>query len=137
MSDLNKAEQEALGDKLRVNPNINRQQVPEPEWHFQELAESTEGPVYSVEDQFILAQDSMQDCAGSPIIPASSFDQLSEDLAVYDEVKLTASEILEIFNYQSKRFAACGGNLNDRFAVLRRNPESGWQYMVDLVVPPI
>jgi hypothetical protein len=136
MSDLNKAEQEALGEKLRENPEVNRQQVPDPELGFQDLPEPEEAPVYSVEDHFILAQDPMQECAGSPIIPASNFDQLAADVAVYDEVKLTAVEILEIFDYQSKRFVACGGNLNDRFAVLRRNPESGWQYMVDLMIPP-
>lgn len=79
------------------------------------------------------AQDPIQECAGQPIIPASNFDSLAVSLANQSDIDKTAEEILDIFREQSKRFTACGANLADRFAVLRKNKENGWQYLIDLL----
>lgn len=79
------------------------------------------------------AQDPTNFCAGHPVIPASNFEELALDLIEYSNVTKTQEEIIEILKNQSKRFAACGANHSDRFGVIRKNPESGWQYIVDLI----
>lgn len=84
-------------------------------------------------DTIAWAQDPLHLCAQCPVIPASNFEELATDLLEYPEVTKTAEEMVEIFTDQSKRFAACGANHSDRLGVIRRNPETGWQYIVDLV----
>ena len=80
------------------------------------------------------AQHPSDVCAGQPVIPYSNFVELSKDVVAYDEVVLTQMEAMDLFTEQTKRFSACGANhADDRFGVLRKNPKTGWQYIVDLL----
>lgn len=76
-------------------------------------------------------------CAGANVIEAAVWEELANDLVDRDEVTQTKEEIMIIFMEQSKRFVACGGNLAERFAVLRKNPESGWTYLIDMVTEKV
>jgi len=79
------------------------------------------------------SQDPLEICAGQPIIPAINFTELALELILFPEVTMTADEIVAWFKEQSKRFTACGGNNAERYAVLRKNPKSGWQYVIDKI----
>ena len=87
----------------------------------------------SIQEAIEWSEDRTYMCAGSPVVPAAKFTELAIELATYSEVPKTVAEIVDIFKEQSKRFSACGGNDADRFGVIRRNPKSGWKYIVDLV----
>jgi hypothetical protein len=101
----------------------------------------------TIQETMDWAQDPLATCGGSPVIQATAFEQLAIDLATYtDEVSKTSDEILAILKEQSKRFAGCGGNFSDKWAVIRRNPGNargkqpatasnpqGWQYILDLI----
>ena len=78
-------------------------------------------------------QDATNLCAGQPIIPAANFNDLIEELVTYPEVTKTAYEMGEILADQTKRFSACGANNSDKWGVIRKNPKTGWQYIVDLI----
>jgi hypothetical protein len=82
------------------------------------------------------AQHPSDTCADQPIIPAYNFAELATDISTYDEVVLTVEEIEEVFRVQSMRFSACGANNSDpeRYAVLRKNPKTGWNYLRDLII---
>ena len=77
------------------------------------------------------AQDPTRECAGQPVILQTSFKDLSEAVQGFQGVKLTPAEAEEMFNIESRRFSACGANPghDNRFAVLRKNPETGWEYI--------
>lgn len=79
-------------------------------------------------------EDPMQLCAGQPVIPAANFALLAKDAITFKQVKKTEEEIIDILKEQSKRFAACGANFSDRLGVVRKNPDTGWQYIVDLII---
>jgi hypothetical protein len=79
-------------------------------------------------------EDPIQICAGQPIIPASKFEELANEMVAYPEVLRSAEEIVAILKDQTKRFSACGANQADRFGVIRKNKVNGWQYIVDLVI---
>jgi hypothetical protein len=80
------------------------------------------------------AQDPTALCADQPIIPAANFEQLSKDVQEYDEVELSEQEAYDLFTEQAKRFSGCGANNSERYGVLRKNPKTGWQYLVDLLI---
>jgi len=77
------------------------------------------------------AQHPMDECAGQPIIPASNFASLAFSAGQFTEVVLTEEEILLWLANESMRFSACGANYSGKFGVLRKNPKSGWQYVID------
>lgn len=83
-----------------------------------------------------LKQDPMHICAGQPVIPNSNFEALAIELVTFNDVHKTVEEIVELFKEESKRFSACGANNSGRFGVLRKNPKTGWQYIVDLIKKP-
>ena len=87
----------------------------------------------TINEIFLYAEDSLNLCAGQPVILSSSFESLSIHLSIQDGVTKTAQEIVTIFQEQSKRFSACGANNSDKFGVLRKNPETGWNYLVELI----
>lgn len=79
-------------------------------------------------------EDSLNACAGSPVILGSSFQELAEMVSAFPEVKNSKEEVLSMYLNQAKRFAACGANFSDeRSGVLRKNPKTGWVYLVDLL----
>ena len=80
------------------------------------------------------AQDPLQDCGGQPIIPEAGFLTLAVNLILHAEVTKPQEELMKIFKAQSLRFTACGANNADGFGVLRRNPESGWAYLLELIL---
>ena len=86
-------------------------------------------------EQLEWAQDPLASCGGQPVIIFPKFAELSNTLSLYkDYTKLTPSEIYQILTDQTKRFSACGGNFGvDRTSMIRKNPESGWQYILDLI----
>lgn len=88
---------------------------------------------FTIQELFLYAEDPLNFCAGQPTIPASSFERLAEEAADYLAVKKTKEEIIIIFMEQSKRFVACGGNHAERFGILRKNPKTGWNYLIDLI----
>ena len=88
---------------------------------------------YTMLDMLQSFEDSIQTCAGQPVIPASSFVDLATELTSYTAVLYNAEAISTMFTDQTKRFAACGGNHSEKFGVLRKNPKTGWQYLVDLI----
>ena len=82
------------------------------------------------------AQHPSDRCAGQPIIPGTNFEELARDVLGFPEVVLTEAEILAVFNYQTKRFSACGANHADPHVnggVIRKNPKNGWQYLIDIL----
>jgi len=91
---------------------------------------------YNIQEECELYEDPLLTCAGARIIPASSFQELAVELAIKDGVKKSSTEIKSIFDEQSKRFAACGGNHAEpsRHAVIRRNANNGWGYIEDLIL---
>lgn len=82
-------------------------------------------------------QDPLQLCAGQPIIPAAKFDDLATAVIEYTEVNLTHAEVLALLYNESKRFVGCGGNHNEKFAVLRKNPKGGWSYLATLLTTAV
>jgi hypothetical protein len=81
------------------------------------------------------SQDPLNFCAGSPVIMGASFNDLAQHLSVMTEVDKTKEEVLDIFMEQAKRFSACGANFSDQqTGVVRRNPETGWMYLVTLLL---
>ena len=78
-------------------------------------------------------EDSMQLCAGQPVILAANFELLAKEVVAFPEVKKTEEEIIDLLQNETKRFAACGGNNAERFGVLRKGNSTGWQYIVDLI----
>ena len=81
------------------------------------------------------AQHPLDTCAGQPVIPAYNFKDIASTAVLYSEVVLSESEILDVFAYQAKRFTACGANHSDtnRFGVVRKNPKTGWSYLIDIL----
>jgi hypothetical protein len=77
------------------------------------------------------AQDPIQECAGSPVIIAAKFEELSATLIDY--TNKTSEEILTILQRQAKRYSACGGNNSDQFGVIRKSPKLGWKTLVALL----
>lgn len=88
----------------------------------------------SITEQIELVEDPTQLCAGQVVIPAAKFEDLATVLAARTDVNKTDAEITAIFLTQAKRFSACGANFSDRFGVLRKNPNSGWNYLRDLIL---
>lgn len=80
------------------------------------------------------AQHPSDTCAGQPVIPAYNFQELSQDVAAFSNVKLTAGEVYVKLIEQSQRFTACGANSADvdRFGLVRKNPKTGWNYLVNI-----
>lgn len=87
----------------------------------------------SIEELFEWAQDPIQTCAESPVILQANYEKLITQLVELPEVVMTAQEIQELFFEQGKRFTACGANNNERFGVLRKNPKTGWKYLIEKV----
>tara|TARA_R110000772_G_scaffold182375_2_gene293633 strand:+ start:3537 stop:3821 length:285 start_codon:yes stop_codon:yes gene_type:complete len=84
-------------------------------------------------EMIALKQDPLALCAGQPVIPKANFEDLATELVDFPNVHKTIEEIVELFDEESKRFSACGANNSDRWGVLRKNPKTGWQYIVDLI----
>ena len=82
-------------------------------------------------ERFDWAQDSIQICANCPVILAAEFDALATAVIAFNEVTLTHAEIIDLFELHAKRFSACGGNNSERYGILRRNPKTGWKYLID------
>lgn len=87
----------------------------------------------TLQETFDWTQDPTQICANCPVITNANFTDLATQAVEFTEVTKTIEEIEEIFVEQSKRFSACGGNNSERFGVLRKNPKTGWQYLIDLI----
>lgn len=80
------------------------------------------------------SQDPLEICAGQPVIPVTNFEELALEVQAFKEVTMSSDDILIWFKDQSKRFSGCGGNNADAtWAVLRRNPKTGWQYVIDKI----
>lgn len=92
-----------------------------------------EEPTLTLIEVIEWSQDPIQMCAGSPVIPARNFQSLAEQLISFKEITKTSDEIVDIFKLQSKRFAACGANFSDKHGVVRKNPKTGWNYLVTLL----
>jgi hypothetical protein len=76
----------------------------------------------------------MMECAGARVIMADRFSETAESIAAIPEVDKPKEEIEKILIEQSKRFSACGANNSEKWAVLRKNPKSGWTYIVKLIL---
>lgn len=90
----------------------------------------------TIEQTIDWAQDPIRTCAESPVILEANFDTLAEDLADFtDQVSMPVDDIKAMFREQSKRFVGCGGNFgaDDRSALIRRNPDNGWKYILDII----
>ena len=68
-------------------------------------------------------EDPRQMCAGSVVIPHSSFEDLSKSLEALSPRNLPFADILV---EESHKFTLCGGNSSDRFGVLRKSSNTGW-----------
>lgn len=81
------------------------------------------------------AQDPMLSCAGQPVITSANFLSLAESLQEFDEINAPVETIVSLFFEESKKYAVCGAGpgVNGRFAVLRKNPSIGWQYLITLI----
>ena len=84
-------------------------------------------------DILMWAEDPLNQCGGQPVIMASSIDTLAQDLAEFPSVIYSEEQINLKLRNETKRFSACGANNSERFGVLRKNPETGWQYIIDLI----
>jgi len=81
-------------------------------------------------EEFQWAQDPLQLCVGQPIIPQYNFPILADKLLEYNSVIMSKAQLVIYFTEQSLRFSACGANSSSKFGVLRRNPKTGWQWLV-------
>lgn len=83
---------------------------------------------------FTSYEDPLQQCAGQPVILGSEFESMATDVSQFDNIVKTKEELVLLFKEQTKRFTACGANnADERFAVLRKNPANGWEYLITLV----
>jgi hypothetical protein len=80
------------------------------------------------------AEHPLLECAGSKVIMAEEFSPTATQIADLSIVDKTAKEINDIFLMQSKRFSACGANNSEKYGVLRKNPQIGWNYIVELIL---
>lgn len=80
-------------------------------------------------------QDPLQECADSPVVLAAKFGDAAKKISELPDISMSETEVLELFHEQAKRFSGCGANNSERYAVLRRNPKSGWKYIADLITP--
>jgi len=88
-----------------------------------------------IEDIFSWSEDPLNTCAGQPVIMGTSFSDLAHIIATNYVTKLTEDEINALFLEQAKRFSACGGNFaNVKTGVLRKSPENGWAYLINLII---
>jgi len=84
----------------------------------------------TIEEQFLWHQDPLQECAGQPVIAQHSFESLATELVEYTEITYTADELVALFFEISKKYTACGANNNEKYAIIRKNPEKGWTKIV-------
>jgi len=89
----------------------------------------------SIHEVLEWSQDPLRTCGGAPVILKQEFQRLAEVLSNYPEVTMTVEEMLFLFTEQSKRFVGCGGNFggSDRSSLLRKNPATGWKYIIDII----
>ena len=71
-------------------------------------------------------------CAGAKVIEEALFEELAVEL-VNVEPLLDLSSVITLFKEQAKRFTACGGNSPGSYGVLRKNPSSGWSYIINAI----
>ena len=90
--------------------------------------------IIELTDIFNWRQSPLMTCAGCPVILGTEFPNLAIDVAELPYITLASNEIEVFFWQQSKRFSACGANSGDDYAVLRKNPNTGWNYLVDKLV---
>ena len=84
----------------------------------------------TIEELFEWAQGPLQVCAGQPIIAQHKFEGFALSLQNYPEVKLDAVALEAYFTEKAKKYTACGANNNERFGVLRKNPDAGWSKII-------
>ena len=85
----------------------------------------------TLSELFDWSQDSIQLCANCPVILAAEFETLAAAAILYTEVTMTEAEVLDLFKLKAKSFSGCGANNSERYGVLRRNPKTGWKYLID------
>lgn len=80
-------------------------------------------------------EDPTKECAGSAVIPASSFLDMIAHLQALNLTQKSEYSLMKFLMEQCKRFTACGANDGDlRTGLIRKNPDSGWKYIADNMV---
>lgn len=86
----------------------------------------------TLEEHITWHQDPLQCCAGQPVIPQYNFEPLAKVLIGVEDVTKSVEDLVLLFFEEAKKYTACGGNLDERFAVIRK-PPNGWGKLIDKI----
>lgn len=83
--------------------------------------------LFEILDSFI---DPQQECAGGKIIPVYKIEEMASQLIIelqLQSIDITLEEVIQILQVDSLRFANCGGNVGEKYGVIRKHTFNGWK----------